>query len=203
MNRGGDTGRHAGGRAAVCPRSPVGPGHTRLLQLQAPAQSQAAAHACGSRGRGAGAPRPDPLTPTSHRLCLPPGSSLGASARSGPAAERRSPRCAAIVAAPGLPHPHLSMFLPSGAAWWSRGSGSLFWPSRVVPCSARGPCCPALVPLTPSPWRAHTVWTGEVKARRRQGKSGRKKPSRSPPPSSSGGSGASSFSPPSPFFFFN
>ena len=105
MNRGGDTGRHAGGRAAVCSPLPHAP------RTHAPPPGTCPEPGCGAHlwAPGRRGPRPDPLTPRSHRLCLPPGSSLGASARSGPAAERRSPRCAAIVAAPGVPHPHLSI----------------------------------------------------------------------------------------------
>ena len=51
---------------------------------------------------GAAEPKSGPLTPRSHRLCFPPGSSLAASARSGPAA-RGGPLAAHLEAAPGYP----------------------------------------------------------------------------------------------------
>ena len=64
---------------------------------------------------GAAEPKSGPLTPRSHRLCFPPGSSLAASARSGPAA-RGGPLAAHLEAASWLPSLHPSSCERRGAA---------------------------------------------------------------------------------------
>lgn len=106
---------------------------------------------------GAAGPKSGPLTPRSHRLCFPPGSSLDASGALRPGSPRRSPRPTS------RPRPDYQVRIhpESGEAGRHRSGGVSCWPRRVVAClpELRGLSCPCSEPAARGPVRC-AIWAG-------------------------------------------